>query len=189
MIQAIETSYAGCRFRSRLEARWAVFFDHLGVEWEYEPQGYRVGAPGRRRSYLPDFWLPKSRTWVEVKGSVDEFDWQLLEDDMDFDYGLPGIADSVGTTRGLLLLGPVPRTWAMAMHHPILQHHEGMVINGARWMGGVLKVENWRLGNVERWVREMHRGWASRDLPSYSMAAEDAYQAARSARFEHGERG
>lgn len=28
-IRAIETRYAGCRFRSRLEARWAVFFDHL----------------------------------------------------------------------------------------------------------------------------------------------------------------
>ncbi len=35
-IKPIETRYAGCRFRSRLEARWTVFFDHLGIEWEYE---------------------------------------------------------------------------------------------------------------------------------------------------------
>jgi hypothetical protein len=28
-IKAIETSYKGYRFRSRLEARWAVFFDAL----------------------------------------------------------------------------------------------------------------------------------------------------------------
>lgn len=39
MIKPIETRYAGCRFRSRLEARWAVFFDALKIEWEYEPEG------------------------------------------------------------------------------------------------------------------------------------------------------
>src|SRR5262245_3495425 len=36
-IQPIETIYRGYRFRSRLEARWAVFFQTLGVPWEYEP--------------------------------------------------------------------------------------------------------------------------------------------------------
>lgn len=63
-IQAIETRYAGRRFRSRLEARWSVFFDRLGVRWDYEPQGYMIdGMP-----YLPDFWLPDANVWVEVKG-------------------------------------------------------------------------------------------------------------------------
>lgn len=32
-ITPIQTRYAGCLFRSRLEARWAVFFDHLGIRW------------------------------------------------------------------------------------------------------------------------------------------------------------
>lgn len=50
-MKAIETEYAGCLFRSRLEARWAVFFDHLEVEWEHEPEGFETSA-GR---YLPDF--------------------------------------------------------------------------------------------------------------------------------------
>lgn len=63
-IKAIETQYAGCRFRSRLEARWAVFFDILGIPWEYEPQGYELPT-GR---YLPDFFLPSINTWYEVKG-------------------------------------------------------------------------------------------------------------------------
>ncbi len=40
---ALPTKYAGITFRSRLEARWAVFFDTLGIEWEYEPQGYKIG--------------------------------------------------------------------------------------------------------------------------------------------------
>ena len=41
-MKPIETEYAGCRFRSRLEARWAVFFDALGVRWEHEPQGFDI---------------------------------------------------------------------------------------------------------------------------------------------------
>ena len=55
-IRAIETRYKGYRFRSRLEARWAVFFDTLGVRYEYEKEGFHLD--GER--YLPDFWLPFS---------------------------------------------------------------------------------------------------------------------------------
>lgn len=66
-MKAIETHYAGCRFRSRLEARWAVFFDHLGIPWEYEPEGFELSI-GR---YLPDFriWVPDDSYpyWFEVK--------------------------------------------------------------------------------------------------------------------------
>lgn len=71
MVQAIETHYAGCRFRSRLEARWAVFFDHLGVQWEYEHQGYSLPSG----PYLPDFWLKNINgrdAWFEVKGGYGE---------------------------------------------------------------------------------------------------------------------
>lgn len=64
MLKAIETRYKGYRFRSRLEARWAVFFDALGVAWEYEKEGFELGALGW---YLPDFWLPQVRMWAEVK--------------------------------------------------------------------------------------------------------------------------
>lgn len=67
-IKAIETQYAGCRFRSRLEARWAVFFDTLGVQWEYEPQGFDLPSG----PYLPDFWLP-DYGWWEVKGTESAF--------------------------------------------------------------------------------------------------------------------
>ena len=40
-IEAIPTRYKGVRFRSRLEAQWAVFWDELGVKWEYEPQPFK----------------------------------------------------------------------------------------------------------------------------------------------------
>ena len=64
MIRAIETHYAGCRFRSRLEARWAVYFDVLKIKWVYEPEGYVLP---NGEWYLPDFWLPQVKMFAEVK--------------------------------------------------------------------------------------------------------------------------
>jgi hypothetical protein len=62
-LKAIETIYKDYRFRSRLEARWAVYFDSLGVEWEYEKEGFDLGGVW----YLPDFWLKTVNMWAEVK--------------------------------------------------------------------------------------------------------------------------
>jgi hypothetical protein len=36
-IPAIPTEYKGIAFRSLLEARWAIAFDLMGIEWAYEP--------------------------------------------------------------------------------------------------------------------------------------------------------
>jgi hypothetical protein len=70
-IKAIETIYNGYRFRSRLEARWAVFFDALGLEYEYEPEGFDLGDG---LYYLPDFHLPDffcgCPAWVEIKPDI-----------------------------------------------------------------------------------------------------------------------
>jgi len=48
-ISAIPTSYNGREYRSRLEAKWAAFFDIIGWEYEYEP----FDLPG----WSPDFLL------------------------------------------------------------------------------------------------------------------------------------
>ena len=82
MISPIETFYNGYRFRSRLEARWAVFFDALGVRYEYEPEGFDLGDGDY---YLPDFRVKCHGTrgdnhpvsfdlWIEVKGQMSEND-------------------------------------------------------------------------------------------------------------------
>ena len=71
-IKAINTFYNGYHFRSRLEARWAVFFDALGVKYEYEPEGYVLP---NGECYLPDFVIDGldtchgfvPRLFVEVK--------------------------------------------------------------------------------------------------------------------------
>ena len=74
-IKPIETVYKGYRFRSRLEARWAVFFDAAGVRWEYEKEGFEL-SNGER--YLPDFWLPNNGIWVEVKGEDPDFKYRRM---------------------------------------------------------------------------------------------------------------
>jgi len=66
VIKAIETAYRDYKMRSRTEARWAIFFDTLGLAWEYEKEGFDLGTAGW---YLPDFWLPGLQMWCEIKGT------------------------------------------------------------------------------------------------------------------------
>jgi hypothetical protein len=81
-IKAIQTRYAGCHFRSRLEARWAVFWDSLDWPWEYEPQGFDLP----HGPYLPDFSVTpypersQGPVWFEVKppGASDDMRWPEL---------------------------------------------------------------------------------------------------------------
>lgn len=63
-IKAIQTYYNGFLFRSRLEARWAVFFDKMGIQYEYEPEGLILSDGS---FYLPDFFLIPFDCYFEVK--------------------------------------------------------------------------------------------------------------------------
>lgn len=59
----IATTYRGIRFRSRLEAKWALFFDLVEWRWEYEP----FDANG----YIPDFvLLHDDPVLVEIKPAI-----------------------------------------------------------------------------------------------------------------------
>lgn len=60
--KGIPTEYKSYRFRSRLEARWARFFDLLGWRWEYEPVDFN--------GWIPDFAIYGdcgNIVYVEVK--------------------------------------------------------------------------------------------------------------------------
>lgn len=80
-MKAIETKWRGYSFRSRLEARWAVFFDTLGLEWDYESEGFSL--PGGYR-YLPDFkvnYPGSSWEWFECKPDlalIPDTEWPKL---------------------------------------------------------------------------------------------------------------
>lgn len=190
-IQAIETHYASHRFRSRLEARWAVFFDTLGVHWEYEPQGYLIGTD--RTPYLPDFWLPGLNVWAEVKGDPDGLDLNLLHEAV--------LADGLPSARGLLLLGPIPDVPSGHLTaHWMLSNWDEQVVNlpfgfgdsgeyrnaGTDWISGAWPGECEPVPNLLEATTTPGPGCDYRDT---GAPVRRAYEAGRSARFEHGENG
>lgn len=65
--KVLPTRYRGTSYRSRTEARWAVFFDQLGIVHDYELEGFATGREG----YLPDFLLAGQSLWAEVKPTID----------------------------------------------------------------------------------------------------------------------
>jgi len=196
IIKAIETRYAGCHFRSRLEARWAVFFDAAGIAWEYEPEGFE-SEHGR---YLPDFYLPDTGTWVEVKGTNEAARdaIEALEMFLDFNSALPGMTNSHGSDRGLLLLGPIPRVDAsmstrLPVVHPIIQHHEGLLVNAWSFAideaGGVCWLANETFSPPHIDIEVLRTLKLDYHLGNHAGRVVAAYAAARSARFEHGQSG
>lgn len=103
-IKPIETIYNGYRFRSRLEARWAVFFDALGIEYEYEPEGFDLGDGVY---YLPDFYLSKFDLYIEIK----PFDKNIVKyvgDNNDWEQKCASFRDV--TDRAILLCYGDPAT-------------------------------------------------------------------------------
>jgi hypothetical protein len=198
MIKAIETRYAGCRFRSRLEARWAVFFDTLGIKWEYERQGYeifdRLGiCETKSWWYLPDFWLPEHEVHAEVKGSLTGAELRRLASAAAY---LSAPQGGCGEGSDLILLGPIPYELSVSPFR--LHMHKGE-----------LQVSPWRgdlAGPFHCWHEHHHLADDVEgiiDVPAsqiihkllegcpntLSYAIREAYEAARSARFEHGEWG
>lgn len=229
-IPAIETTYNGYRFRSRREARWAIFFDCLGMRYEYEPQGYVVDG----KPYLPDFLVypgTKQAMWFEVKGQFPARD-EIAK--------AAGLAKGTGI-RTYLYFGPVEQpgpglsritTWDEFMGEAGMRwqwHDEhGWIYNGseaARWEIG-LRPTAFRFdadssdgATCQRksprsgfwwWTDCPHCGQLVLKLrgqvgwcPSVTEPPEgedlyprfmhetprlqEAYRAARSARFEHGE--
>lgn len=62
--------YNGTKMRSTYEARLAKLLDASGIEWKYEPKRFDL----EDCTYLPDFFLPATGEYVEVKG------WMRPED-------------------------------------------------------------------------------------------------------------
>lgn len=63
------TQFKGVEYRSRTEARWAVFLDVLGVSFRYEPERFTLSD---RRWYIPDFYVDDWKVFIEVKPDNDK---------------------------------------------------------------------------------------------------------------------
>lgn len=183
-IKPIETHYLGYRFRSRLEARWAVFFQTLGVKFEYEPEGFDLGDGLK---YLPDFRLrdvlihhqaefPLKELYVEVKGNLTPDDIKKIE------RFTKEPADSEGyiRKRPIYIVGDIPLDeWDLTAKYDKNVNFYSFYYVDLDNYTAFPTVENGRfclLGGdyyVEGATEVMER----------------AFEAARGARFEHGEKG
>lgn len=183
----IPTVFRGYRFRSRLEARWAVFFHTLNLRWVYEPEAFRSG-PG---AYLPDF-LVGTRSWVEVKpdrsltvaevGKAVRFAADL------------GDAGSVFIFKGQ----PWPREYAVAMvrgdqvmetnlewcHCPLCDS-VGLNFVTSSWRGQAMNCQKCRENPPRSAARDMEDGKVLAYGPGITESDKllAAYQAARGERF------
>lgn len=104
-IKAIPTVYKSVKFRSRLEARWACFFDLLGWPWAYEA----VDLDG----WIPDFILGKNLSagipcevkpidFMGLSSPERELLWQPHLDQLN------RATNAVGPEGGFILLGSRP---------------------------------------------------------------------------------
>ena len=93
--RVIQTRYRGYKFRSRLEAKWCVLFEALGLEYEYEPEGYRVVG----ESYLPDFRVLSWDAWIECKPKADH------DNAMTHLHKLSRVASITNTQHAIVVFG------------------------------------------------------------------------------------
>lgn len=183
IIKPIETVYRGHRFRSRLEARWAVFFTELGIEYLYEPEGFELGDGVR---YLPDFFLPSMAVHVEVKPTR-EISQTDLEKIVRFasDGGKPLLL-LVGSPGDAITARLLDRTcldsWSMLKASAesddelLIQFWESIDEWSAVRFGPIPRLKGWHLVYL-------------RDPPNDGAAISTALAKAKGARFEFGRSG
>lgn len=181
-MRAIETRYRGYRFRSRTEARWAVFFDHLGLRWDYEAEGYVLPKNGY---YLPDFKLilpNEELVYCEVNSSeADDFDVNEIDKLREFSNErrckvllLTGVPDYRAYNQLIPDLPPNSFTAAF------FQDYEPFLVTADTYWFQTLKLDP-RTGRLHFSLdeRAIRKALGKRFI--------EAVTAAKGARFEHGE--
>ncbi len=191
ILKAINTEYKGYRFRSRLEARWAVFFDACGVEWEYEPEGYDLGDG---IYYLPDFLLhgvagrAGGDLYVEVKGNMSDPDAEKIN--RFISIGAAEAKDYGKIQTAILVVGKIPEGNSIDdiisficteayqnRKEPYYYNFYGIDLDYFAAHPGINRDGKFELfGDDSNYLCDMDEA-----------ATESAYRKARQARFEYGE--
>lgn len=179
-LKAIDTEYGGRLYRSRLEARWAVFFDAMKIRYEYEAEGYNLDG----LYYLPDFYLPDLKVYVEIKPAR-----ELEEVELDKVLRL----QQTSGKRVLLIIGSPGLNSYLILTYSNIQSDAAEV-----WESEFAEC---RKGCGEIWLLAKDRSWGgtivnnpdcqSIDDPvaEYSPRIVEAYRTATMARFEHDAKG
>jgi hypothetical protein len=194
MIKPIQTEYNGYKFRSRLEARWAVFFDHLDIDYDYEIEGFHIG----RNWYLPDFYLSHLDLWVEIKPKTTNRPDHILFDHWQnrLDNGLVGdcnphnlnpypIRCAIEPIQNFIIICGTPG-YRSDRHHGDAYDYQGFIFDDDYYFWcQCIKCKHVGI----EYLRQGHRLRCSCDFPMCdfeSMQLVTAYKRARSADFRHG---
>ena len=179
--KAIKTNYDGCRFRSRLEARWAVFLNEIQVDWDYEPEGFLVNVGNAKLPWLPDFRLENGQL-VEVKGDLNEEQMVRL-------ILLATGAAQCGNDSDVVILGRIPKyrsaRWPVQLHS-----HDGLWALPWDLMTGCPLIQHRPRAPLHELepdvVKDLLLNGMMYGEPGWAVGAADK---ARGARFEFGESG
>jgi hypothetical protein len=174
-MKIIQTTYDGHRFRSRTEARWAVFFKAAGIPYEYEKEGVVLDG----RPYLPDFWLPGFKMWLEVKGETPTQEERTL---------CQRLCEESGHSVLLAVGAPQAEKGHIEWFNPDPNAFGG----GPGWL-----FADDRRNEGEFWLLSASGGCSIGPVngpdhgkdPGVFTATARGYEAAIQARFEHGEKG
>lgn len=203
MIKAIETHYNGYRFRSRLEARWAVFFNAADIPYVYEPEGF-VSSTGEH--YLPDFYLPHLTTngcYAEVKPNVHD--------------RIPEVIKAAKVMCGeamnqLIILGEIPNVTDCgimmipmfgydAIYGEVVVRKIQLLNQGGQFylehhlpigpFGNIYALEHGNfdleITSCKSWEKSDPMGYWTTEDPFERELSKKCFLVARTARFEHGE--
>lgn len=174
-LRPIETRYKGYRFRSRLEARWAVFFDMLGLPWEYETEGFELKS-GR---YLPDFKVEypgshkddKHFVWFECKSHLENIEYDEWARMLEFEEN-----------EGLIILDGIPD---LKMYYSPSRYMGLTEDQGENRFGWALWCDKGRLW----WDEQKFFFGVESGFEDSARTLAFAVRMSRAARFEFGESG
>lgn len=60
--------YKGIKFHGTWEVEFAKFLDRNGVKWERCKESFPYEFEGKVHRYTPDFYVPESDVYIEIKG-------------------------------------------------------------------------------------------------------------------------
>lgn len=168
-IEVIETTYNGIKYRSRTEARWAIFFDKLGWNAEYEAEGYDLDGEW----YLPDFFVPEINSFCLIKGK-----------EIDYKERCKARKLAIQTQKNIVVLigTPSPVSMKNMLFMPPKSHQE--------WLSSDPRVSTfWYLGNFtgnpdgEIYFERLTKGCLFLGRTESECSVIDAFNAARTERF------
>ncbi|MFN9203862.1 MAG: hypothetical protein ACK6DP_12455 [Gemmatimonas sp.] len=99
------TTYAGVRFRSRLEARWAAFFDLCQWSWDYEPVELAGWAPDFLVHVSSEITNTRVSLYAEVKPytALEQFHdhtaWSMMDGAYEIRPAVLGVSPVVSEWR------------------------------------------------------------------------------------------